>query len=61
MPQLIALAMASALAYTGYRWISKYRKRKFRMTHARNKEPDQPRDLGELCWDETDGVYRPRR
>ncbi|MEN2494301.1 MAG: hypothetical protein TECD_00192 [Hyphomicrobiaceae bacterium hypho_1] len=61
MPQLIALAMAGSVMYAGYKLFLKYKKRKAQKAHAQTEGVDQPRDLGELFWDETARVYRPRR
>lgn len=61
MPQLIALALVGTAAYVGYKWLKKQSQR---MEQSRNRAPktssDRLRDLGELEWDEVQGVYRPR-
>jgi len=60
MPQLIALAVAGAVAYTGYKWIVKHNKRTHEKVHAKEPKSDLARDLGKLDWDDAAGVYRPR-
>lgn len=60
MPQLIAIALAGAAAYAGYKWVRKQND----LIAARRKSSDQadsPRDLGDLVWDEATGAYRPRQ
>ncbi|MGI9424642.1 MAG: hypothetical protein ACR2PA_15715 [Hyphomicrobiaceae bacterium] len=59
MPQLIALAVAGSVAYAGYRWIVKQNQRMAQAAKAQRSA--EPRDLGELHWDEAAGVYRPRQ
>ena len=60
MPQLIALALAGAAAFAGYKWIKKQNE----LVASRRKaaQPtDTPRNLGDLVWDKSVGVYRPRQ
>ncbi len=61
MPQLIALAVAGTIAYAGYKWIVKQKQRTAQKVRVQTQQANQPRDLGELYWDEAAGVYRPRR
>ncbi len=61
VPQLIALAVAGTLAYAGYKWLSKQNERAASKAKARSEQPQTPRNLGSLEWDEAAGVYRPRR
>ena len=61
MPQLIALALVGTAAYVGYKWFSKQAKREVRGSRASARSQGSARDLGELRWDEAEGVYRPRR
>ena len=62
MPQLIALALVGTAAYVGYKWLKKHNQRMAdSRTRAQHRSGGDPQDLGELEWDETQGVYRPRR
>ena len=61
MPQLIALALVGTAAYVGYKWLLKQRKQAERESVARARSRAEPDNLGELRWDEAEGVYRPRR
>lgn len=68
MPQLLALALLGAGVAAGYRWVAG------RIDEARaaaeaaeaairrsgKSADDEPRDLGSLEWDASNGVYRPR-
>lgn len=69
MPQVIALVLAGAGLYAGYRWVSR---EIGRALAASNEAQDElrgqsvnlshaPRDLGPLEWDEAAGVYRPSK
>ena len=62
MPQLIALALAGTAAYVGYKWLKK-RNQRMEQSRSRTRQTggDGLRNLGELEWDEAQGVYRPRR
>lgn len=76
MPQLIALALAGAGLYAGYKWLAKEigkagaeaeRMREAAERRAGSSETGDPnsgtgplKDLGALEWDEAAGVYRPR-
>lgn len=69
MPQLIALALAGAGLYAGYRWVSREIRRALAATHDAREEGGRentlaagsPKDLGSLEWDAESGVYRPSR
>lgn len=69
MPPFIALAIAGAGLYAGYRWISRELQRSAAEAGRMRDEADRmarehmaaPRDLGSLEWDAAAGVYRPRR
>ena len=61
MPQLIALALVGTAVYVGYKWFSKRQKLKERGSAAPHRSAAESQDLGELRWDEVEGVYRPRR
>lgn len=67
MPQVVALAVVGAGLYAGYKWASRQVGRM--RTEARRAEEElrrraaaarEPKDLGELEFDEVNGVYRPR-
>jgi hypothetical protein len=67
MPQVVALAVVGAGLYAGYRWASRQFDRM--KTEARRAEEElrrraaaaaEPKNLGELEFDEITGVYRPR-
>lgn len=67
MPQLIALALAGAGLYAGYRWF--WRATKQVTAEIRRTEEELRRragavlekDMGELEYDPASGVYRPKR
>lgn len=59
MPQLIALALVGTAAYVGYKWLKKQNLRAAE-SGTRQRPTGRARDLGELEWDEAQGVYRPR-
>ena len=72
MPQVIALVLAGAGLYAGYRWVSREIGRALAAsdeaqgglrTHAAQtaKVSGVPKDLGSLEWDEAAGVYRPSK
>ncbi len=71
MPQLIALALAGAGLYAGYRWLARGMAKtsgaagQTGEATARNAadatRSATPKDLGALDWDEAAGVYRPRK
>ncbi|MEQ1653232.1 MAG: hypothetical protein ABL897_12145 [Hyphomicrobium sp.] len=68
MPPLVLLAIAGAGCYAGYKFFSKL------IAQAQTQSPSETerirrearaaagrtRDLGELEWDETAGVYKPK-
>ena len=60
MPQLIAIAIAGAAAYAGYKWIKKQNNLVAEKRKAA-RSGDSPRNLGDLVWDEAAGAYRPRQ
>jgi hypothetical protein len=66
MPQVVALAVVGAGIYAGYRWVSRQvvklqeeARRAEEELRRRAAEAAQPKDLGPLVYDETNGVYRP--
>lgn len=66
MPQVVALAVVGAGIYAGYRWVSRQvvklqeeARRAEEELRRRAAEAAQPKDLGSLVYDETNGVYRP--
>ena len=60
MPQLIALAVVGTAAYVGYKWLKRQNQRMAeRRAQAQRRQGGDLRDLGELEWDEAQGVYRP--
>lgn len=69
MPQLIALVLAGAGLYAGYRWISREIGRALSAAREGQEElrnpvlnvRPAPKDLGNLEWDEAAGVYRPSK
>ncbi len=69
MPPLIFLAVVGAGCYAGYRLFSKLiaqaqtpnRSETDRIRREARAAAGATRDLGELEWDETAGVYKPRR
>lgn len=61
MPQLIALAVVGTVAYVGYKWLKKQNQRMAESrAQGQRRQGGDLRDLGELEWDEAQGVYRPR-
>ncbi len=60
MPQLIAIALAGAAAYAGYKWIKKQNNLAVERRKSAHRA-DGPRNLGDLVWDEAAGAYRPRQ
>ncbi|MGI9523246.1 MAG: hypothetical protein ACR2PG_16540 [Hyphomicrobiaceae bacterium] len=58
MPQLIALAALGAAAYFGYKWLKNYRS-PFAPRSSPKRTEEDPKDLGNLAWDQRRGVYRP--
>lgn len=67
MPQVIALVLAGAGLYAGYRWMSREIGRAVTAASEAQeglrsqaaKVSVVPKDLGTLEWDEAAGVYRP--
>lgn len=67
MPQVIALVLAGAGLYAGYRWVSREIGRALTAAGEAQEElrsqaakvSGVPKDLGTLEWDEAAGVYRP--
>lgn len=55
MPQVLALVIAGAGLYAGYKWISRYL-----ADGRRPKGRSTPKDLGTLEYDAEARVYRPR-
>ncbi len=69
MPPFIILAVAGVGLYAGYKFLSKL------VAQAQTESPSEvkrrrretaaamgnPKDLGELEWDETVGAYKPRQ
>jgi len=67
MPQVIALMVAGAGLYAGYKWISRLltdTEETFRRAEAEIRRHEEtarvPKDLGSLDYDPQSGVYRPR-
>lgn len=56
MPQVLALVVAGAGLYAGYRWVSRVIAR----GQQREDRRVTPKDLGNLEYDSKAGVYRPR-
>lgn len=56
MPHVIALVVAGAGLYAGYRWVSRVIAR----GQQREGRRVTPKDLGNLEYDAKAGVYRPR-
>ncbi len=56
MPHVIALVVAGAGLYAGYRWVSRV------IARGQQREAHRvtPKDLGNLEYDAKAGVYRPR-
>ncbi len=69
MPQVIALVLAGAGLYAGYRWVSREVRRALAAAEEAQEElrtraakvSGMPKDLGSLEWDEETGVYRPSK
>lgn len=69
MPQVIALLVAGAGLYAGYRWVSREVRRALagakeaqeELSRQAAKAAGMPKDLGTLEWDEKAGVYRPSK
>ncbi len=64
MPPLVFLAVVGAAGIAGYRLLSAFARQgqAARQEEARMRRATAPvRDLGNLEWDERDGVYRPNR
>lgn len=69
MPQVIALVLAGAGLYAGYRWVSREIRRALaaaseaqeELRNQATKVSGVPKDLGALEWDEEAGVYRPSK
>jgi hypothetical protein len=69
MPHLVALALAGAGLYAGYRWVARQLDRvaaeaeraETEMRRRASEITGEPLDLGNLVWDEKAGVYRPGR
>lgn len=56
MPQVLALVIAGAGLYAGYRWVSRVIAR----GQQRGERRMAAKDLGPLEYDAKTGVYRPR-
>ena len=57
MPHVLAMVIAGAGLYAGYRWVS----RTIAKGEQRGAAPSvSPKDLGTLEYDDRAGVYRPR-
>lgn len=67
MPQLIALALAGAGLYAGYRWFARVNKQVTAQIRRTEEELGRragavlEKDMGELEYDPASGVYRPKR
>ena len=71
MPHVVALMLAGAGLYAGYRWLARQAglvaedlkqaeaALKRRAAQGEERARDVAKDLGQLEWDETAGVYRP--
>ncbi len=68
MPQVIALILAGAGLYAGYKWVAKQltsaaeeaaRAREEELVRRQGEATGAPRDLGALEFDEKSGVYKP--
>lgn len=55
MPQVLALVIAGAGLYAGYKWVRSV------MARGEGKAAATPKDLGALDYDAKNGVYRPRK
>lgn len=68
MPHLLALVIAGAGLYAGYKWVSRKvaeaqaaaLKREGELREAMARGRGGPKDLGTLEYDPATGVYRPR-
>jgi hypothetical protein len=68
MPQVLALVIAGAGLYAGYKWVSRMvadaqqtaRVREAELREAMARRGGAPKDLGTLELDPVSGVYRPR-
>lgn len=68
MPQVVALILAGAGLYAGYRWLARQLIRNAEEAQRQHEELARkaaeatglPKDLGTLEWDESAGVYKPR-
>lgn len=68
MPQVLALVIAGAGLYAGYKWVSRTlgeaqrtaRVREAELREAMGRGRSVPKDLGTLERDPATGVYRPR-
>ncbi|WP_295556337.1 hypothetical protein [uncultured Hyphomicrobium sp.] len=68
MPQVLALVIAGAGLYAGYKWVSRTlaeaqrsaRVREAELREAMTQGRGGPKDLGTLERDPATGVYRPR-
>jgi hypothetical protein len=68
MPQALALVIAGAGLYAGYKWVSRLLaeandaalKREAELREAMARGRGTPKDLGTLEYDPETGVYRPR-
>lgn len=54
MPHVLALVLAGAGLYAGYRWVSRV------IADGKTPEKVTPKNLGNLDYDAKAGVYRPR-
>jgi len=69
MPQVIALVIAGAGLYAGYKWVSRMvaeaqavaRSKEAELREAMARSGRVPKDLGALELDPESGVYRPRQ
>lgn len=68
MPHVLALVIAGAGLYAGYKWVSRALaeaqdaalKREAELREAMAQGHGTPKDLGRLEYDPETGVYRPR-
>lgn len=69
MPQVIALVLAGAGLYAGYKWIAKQlttaaedaARAREELARRAAEAAGAPKDLGVLEWDEKSGVYKPSK
>lgn len=67
MPQLIALMVAGAGLYAGYKWVARQltqaaedaARAREDLAKRAAEAAGAPKDLGALEWDEKSGVYKP--